>query len=187
MQFSYFACIQYTLNINRLDSQPKKEGIGLFFNYILVKNIPANLSSYKSFKIKQGYLSSSHPALRIRQKGNSFELTKKLPLKPGDWSSVEEINIPLTQQEFDKLWPLTEKYLEKTRYLIPLENDLTAELDVFEEKLIGLAFVEVEFSSQAEMNLFKAPDWFGQDITQEDFSANNFLAGKTFLEIKKYL
>ena len=153
----------------------------------LVKNIPTNLSSYKSFSIKQGYLSSSHPALRIRQFGNSFELTKKIPLRPGDWSSVEEINIPLTEDEFNKLWPLTERYLEKTRYLIPLENNLVAELDIFNEELTGLAFVEVEFSSEVEMNSFKQPDWFGRDVTQEDFSANSFLAGKKFAEISKYI
>ena len=37
------------------------------------------------------------------------------------------------------------------------------------------------------MELFKSPDWFGKDVTQDDFSANSFLAGKTFLEIKKYI
>lgn len=152
----------------------------------LVKNIPTNLSSYKSFKIKQGYLSSSHPALRIRQKGDIFELTKKIPLVAGDFSSNEEINIYLTKYEFDKLWPLVEKSLEKTRYLIPLGNNLTAELDIFEGKLTGLNFVEVEFFSEEEMNLFQKPGWFGQDVTQEDFSANSFLAGKTFVEIEKY-
>jgi CYTH domain-containing protein len=37
---------------------------------------------------------------------------------------------------------------------------------------------EVEFISEEQMKLFKKPDWFGRDITQEDFSANVFLAGK---------
>lgn len=151
----------------------------------LVKQIPKNLSSYKSFKIKQGYLSSTHPALRIRQKGDQFELTKKIPLKSSDFSTVEEINIPLTKNEFNKLWPLTEKKLQKTRYLIPLLNNLTAELDVFEQELTGLFWVEVEFHSIEEMNHFQKPDWFDKDITQEDFSANSFLAGKNFSQIKK--
>lgn len=152
----------------------------------LVKAIPQNLSSYQSFKIKQGYLSSTHPVLRIRQKGDKYELTKKIPLKSNDWSSTEEINIPLTKDEFHKLWPLTQKSLQKTRYLIPLLNNLTAELDVFSGELNGLCVVEVEFSSETEMNSFQKPDWFGKDITQEDFAANSFLAGKTFEEIKKY-
>lgn len=152
----------------------------------LVKKIPDDLSSYNSHQIKQGYISLSSPALRIRQKDNKFELTKKIPLKAGDWSSVEEINIPLTEAEFNKLWLLTEKSLEKIRYEIPLHDNLIAELDVFRGELEGLSFVEVEFISEDQMNLFQKPDWFGKDITQEDFSANVFLAGKNFLEVKKY-
>lgn len=153
----------------------------------LVKKIPANLSSYKSIRIKQGYISTTISPLRIRQKGDKFEITKKIPLKNGDFSQVEEINIPLTKLEFDKLWNLAEKYLEKTRYLIPLKNNLVAELDIFEGKLKGLAFVEVEFSSENEMDLFKQPDWFGKDVTQENFSANAFLADKTFFDIQQFL
>ena len=153
----------------------------------LVKQVPNNLFQYKSQSIKQGYISPSPSPLRIRQKGDKFELTKKIPLKPGDFSSADEINIYLTKYEFNKLWPLVEKSLEKTRYIIPLENNLVAELDVFEKELEGLSFVEVEFTSQEQMDSFVPPDWFGKDITQEDFSANVFLAGKSFSEIEKYL
>lgn len=152
----------------------------------LVKTLPQNLSLYKSFKIKQGYLSSTSPVLRIRQKDDKYEITKKIPLKPDDFSAVEEINIPLTKDEFNKIWSLAERSLQKTRYLIPLQNNLVAELDVFEQELTGACWVEVEFSSIEEMNNFKKPDWFGKDITQEDFAANSFLAGKTYSEIKKY-
>ena len=150
----------------------------------LVKNIPKNLSLYKSEKIKQGYISSTPSPLRIRQKGHKFELTKKLPIKENDYSMAEEINIPLTEFEFDRLWPTVEKYLEKTRYYIPLENNLVAELNLFEGNLKGLAFVEVEFESEVKMASFNPPLWFGKDVTQEDFAANCFLAGKTFIEIK---
>jgi len=153
----------------------------------LVKEIPKDLFSYNFAKIKQGYLSPSPSPLRIRQKGNKFELTKKIPLKEGDFSSVNEINIPLTEYEFNKLWPLVEKSLEKTRYIVPIKDNLIAELDVFEKDLEGLSFVEVEFTSQEQMDSFIPPDWFGKDVTQDDFSANVFLAGKTFSEIKKYL
>lgn len=153
----------------------------------LVKKITKDIFSYKSEKIKQGYISASPSPLRIRQKGNKFELTKKLPLKEGDFSSVNEINIPLTEYEFNKLWSLVEKSLEKTRYVIPIKDNLIAELDVFEKELKGLSFVEVEFISQEQMDSFKPLDWFGKDVTQEDFSANVFLAGKSFSEIKKYL
>lgn len=81
---------------------------------------------------------------------------------------------------------MVERYLEKTRYYINLEDNLVAELDIFKGSLEGLFFVEVEFSSAEEMLNFKKPDWFGEDITQEDFSANSFLAGKTFKEVKDF-
>lgn len=37
------------------------------------------------------------------------------------------------------------------------------------------------------MKSFHPPSWFGKDVTQEDFSANSFLAGKTLTEIKTYI
>lgn len=153
----------------------------------LLKDIPKNLKSYTSFKIKQGYISSGSSPLRIRQKGDKYELTKKIHLQENDYSQAEEINIFLTKYEFEKLWTQVEKYLEKTRYMIPLENNLTAELDVYSGPLNGFAVVEVEFKNQDQMNNFIAPQWFGKDVTQEEFSANSFLAGKNFSDIKKYL
>ena len=152
----------------------------------LIKNLPQNLSDYKFVKIKQGYLSPSPSPLRIRQKDNYFEITKKIPLKQGDYSSVEEINIPLTEFEFQKLWNLTDRHLEKTRYFIPLSDGLIGELDIFENDLQGLYFIEIEFSSKEQMDSFVAPDWFGKDITQDDFSTNSFLAGKNFNQIKAF-
>jgi CYTH domain-containing protein len=152
----------------------------------LVKKIPLDLSSFTSHQIKQGYISTSSPALRIRQKNNKFELTKKIPLRDGDSSVIEEINIPLTQEEFNKLWPLVEKSLEKIRYEIPLNDNLVIELDIFQGSLKGLIVAEVEFTSEEKMKLFKPPEWFGKDITQDDFSSNVFLAGKKFSEVEKY-
>ncbi len=152
----------------------------------LVKNIP-NLTPVKQIKIKQGYISSPPSPLRIRQKGGVFELTKKIPLKENDYSSNEEINILLTEYEFNKLWTQVEKFLEKSRYCIDIGENLIAELDIFEGDLSGLVFVEVEFPSQEIMESFVPPEWFGKDVTQEDFSSNSFLAGKTFDEIKKLI
>lgn len=153
----------------------------------LVKHLPVNLSQYTHQKIKQGYISSNPSPLRIRQKGDKYELTKKIPLVGGDFSSVNEINIPLTKDEFTKLWTLIEKSLEKVRYIIEIKDNLTAELDIYERELSGFMVVEVEFDSKKQMESFSPPDWFGKDITQEDFSANSFLAGKNYSEIKKYL
>ena len=60
-------------------------------------------------------------------------------------------------------------------------------MDVFEGDLSGLVFVEVEFPSQEIMESFIPLEWFGKDITQESFSANSFLAGKSFNQIEKLI
>lgn len=152
----------------------------------LVKRLPANLGSYQSKIIKQGYISVEPEVLRIRQNDNRFEITKKMKL--GDNSLVkEEINIPLTQAEFDKLWTLTVRSLQKTRYLIPLQSGQVAELDVFEDKLKGYVIVEVEFKLEGEMNEFVPPEWFGEDISNDDISVNNKLATMTFEQIQERL
>lgn len=152
----------------------------------LIKRLPDNFSLYKPIKIKQGYISNPPSPLRIRQKEDKFEITKKLPLKPGDFSLAEEINIPLTKFEFNKIWSLVERFLEKDRYNIPINDNLIAELDIYKGDLKGLSVVEVEFKSEEQMNSFQPLEWFGRDITQENFSSNSFLAGKSFEEIKKY-
>lgn len=152
------------------------------FTY-LVKDIPSNIASYPSEKILQGYLSEGVGNLRIRQKGNKYELTKKTPLREGDFSRFNETTIYLSKQEFDKIWPLTVKSLEKTRYYIDLEHGLKAELDVYEGDLKGFAVVEVEFPSEELRSKFTPPSWFGKDITQLEWSANEYLAGKSYQDI----
>lgn len=153
----------------------------------LVKKIPEDLEPYQRLEIKQGYLSGIPSPLRIRQKGDYFELTKKFHKNLNDQSTAEEVNLPLTEGEFLKLWPLANKSLKKTRYLIPLSDQLVAELDVFQGPLWGLVFVEVEFGSREAMLSFIPPDWFGRDITNEEYSANVFLAGRSYSEIKNLL
>jgi len=116
----------------------------------LVKRLPKDLKkkAKKREKILQGYLSRGDYPLRIRQKGKIYELTRKIPEKPGDFSCHKEETIHLRKDEFEMLWPLTVKYLEKTRYYYSLPGGLMGEVDVFEGKLKGLIFVEVEFSTK---------------------------------------
>lgn len=150
----------------------------------LVKNVPSVMESGKKSEIRQGYFSGLPSPLRIRQKDNYFELTKKFPKKSGDQSTHEEINLPIKKEEFDRLWPLTARSLEKTRYCVPLPAGLVGELDIFHGKLEGLVFVEVEFTSREQMDAFQPPDWFGVDVTDEEFSVNSFLAGSSYNEIR---
>ena len=152
----------------------------------LVKSLPENLESYPHQEISQGYLSELPDPLRVRSLGTKFELTKKVN-RSSDKSTAEEITISINGTEFNRLWSLVIRSLEKTRYLIPISSSLTAELDVFRGKLEGLAFVEVEFQSPQQMVEFKPPEWFGTDVTEEELSSNFFLTNKSFDEINSLM
>jgi CYTH domain-containing protein len=152
----------------------------------LIKELP-ELSRLEHKNIEQHYLSDGPEPLRTRRIGGRFELTKKLDVAPGDLSRKEELNIPLTEEEFMGVCRLSRRSLTKTRYYLPLPGGLTAEVDVFHGPLEGLAMVEVEFADEAARNAFVPPAWFGRDVTQENWSANSFLAGRSIDDIRKFI
>ena len=127
----------------------------------LVNYLPPNLDNYPYKHIAQGYL-NTNPVLRIRKSNHNYFFTYKgLGLL-----AREEHEFPLSQEAFEHLIPKIDGILiEKKRYLIPLDKNLTAELDIFQGKLAPLCLVEVEFSSEEQANAFLPPDWFGEDVT----------------------
>ena len=63
----------------------------------------------------------------------------------------EEYNLPLTKEGYCHLLEKKDgNILTKKRYLIPLSDHLTAELDIFEGKFSGLKIVEVEFPDEEQ-------------------------------------
>lgn len=127
----------------------------------LIEKIPFDLSDYPQKKIAQGYL-STNPVVRIRRQDEEYILTYK-----GKGLMVrEEYNLPLTQEAFEHMVPKCDgRFIEKIRYLIPYNEKLTIELDVFHNDLSPLMLAEVEFDSEEEANSFVPPEWFGEDVT----------------------
>lgn len=153
----------------------------------LVKEAPS-LDGLEPVEIEQFYLSDTLTPLRLRRYNRDrFELTKKIPVSRDDLSRQDEINIPLEAEEFEDLKRLAKRGLQKQRYYFPLADGLRAELDVYEGPLAGLVSVEVEFPDEASRERFQTPDWFGRDITQDEWATNSFLAGKSLEEIRPYL
>ena len=78
----------------------------------------------------------------------------------------EEHNLPLTEEAYTHLkTKIDGRLISKTRYLIPLGEALTVELDVFHGDLAPLLLAEVEFPDEESANRFTPPDWFGEDVT----------------------
>ena len=112
---------------------------------------PDGLDAHESGRLEQGYLAL-------------------------DPAGAEE-EVALDAADFDHLWPLTEgRRVVKTRYLVPLDGGLTAEVDVYEGALDGLLTAEVEFPDEAAAHAFVAPAWMGEDVTGDKRYANQRLA-----------
>lgn len=127
----------------------------------LLKKLPENLNTYDSHKIEQGYLCTA-PVIRIRRQDDDYYLT----YKSKGLMVREEYNLPLTKTAYEQLLPKIDGILlSKTRYLIPLDQTHTIELDVFDGVYEGLYLAEVEFESEEDANAFTPPAWFGKDVT----------------------
>lgn len=127
----------------------------------LVKQIPENLRAFPCRIIEQGYLSTS-PVIRIRKDNELYELT----YKSDGLMAREEITLPLNQASYGHLLgKIDGRLIRKRRYMIPLSDSLTAELDIFEGDLAPLILAEVEFPDEDLARSFSPPDWFGEDVT----------------------
>lgn len=154
----------------------------------LVKYIPEGLEKCKSSELLDVYFPSAslHPKLRLRKKGDKFEMTKKTLIDESDAGAQIEETINLTEEEFEELQEVSGKRVRKIRYYLDHENN-QAEIDVFQDDLNGLVLVDFEFKSKQEKDDFIAPDFCLTEVTQEEFVAGGMLCGKSYADIEKYL
>ncbi len=140
----------------------------------LVDRIPADLDEDRSRRISQGYLAVDESVeVRLRR----IDDERLITAKKGSGETREEIEVPLEAGAFDRLWKLTEsRRIAKRRFQVPLEDGHCAEVDVYSGDLEGLVVAEVEFSSEEEGDGFRAPEWFGRELTGDHRYANQELA-----------
>ncbi len=143
----------------------------------MVSQLPINWETNPHEFLEQGYvLASPNHSLRLRRIGDRFVQT----IKTGQGLNRLEVEIELTQAQFQALWPLTQsKRLTKTRYAIPIAGNLVAELDIYHGSLKGLMTVEVEFETEDQYHQFirgALPSWFGKEVTGDSKFVNQNLA-----------
>lgn len=129
---------------------------------------------------------SSFPIVRLRQKGSEFEITKKVAVREGDFSSHIEHTIALTKDEFDALQKSSNRTVEKDRYCVKIDG-FPAEVDIFRGELLGLIMIDFEFENEEARALFHIPACCLADVTQEKFVLGGQLAGKSYADIQKEL
>jgi len=143
-----------------------------------IKKLPEDLDSYAYADIEQGYL-CRNPVVRVRRFNDDYILTykNKQERKGSDPLINIEEEFPLTKEGYEHLLEKADgNVITKRRYMIPLENGLKIELDIFHGKFEGLYFAEVEFRSVEEANSFVAPDWFDEDVTDDYHYSNGYMS-----------
>lgn len=136
------------------------------------KDLPEDLNQFQHHKIEQAYLNTA-PVVRIRKQDDEYFLT----YKGGGMMAREEYNLYLNKESYDHLLTKADgNIITKTRFMIPIHDGLTAELDIFEGRFAGMMLIEVEFESVEQANNFTPPEWFGQDVTNDKRYHNSYLS-----------
>ena len=147
--------------------------------YLLTK-LP-NIKTTASHEIKQAYLTDDAESLRVRKKGNTCYITRKIDMAGG---SMEELDMPILEKDFEAFWIRSTRNLANTRYYYSDTDGVNIRIDVFHDKLEGLALAEVIFDSEEVKKEFKTPNWFGREISNEKWASNQYFAGTTFEALK---
>jgi CYTH domain-containing protein len=138
----------------------------------LLTNVPDLITFGVGVQMRQGYIAQVNDVgVRIRITEHASVLT----IKVGSGLTRTEVELPLSREQSDALWPHAVDRLEKIRYRVEVD-DHVAEVDVYLGTLEGLHTVEVEFSSETAANAFVPPPWFGPDVTGDPRWTNAALA-----------
>jgi adenylate cyclase len=139
----------------------------------LVKQLPDNLHQYPSTQITQGYLAITEDGteVRLRKKGDRYFQT----VKSGFGLQRGEAEIEISEDQFEKLWWMTEgKRIEKVRFEID-HSGMKIELDIYSGFLNGLIVAEVEFPSIEQAKSFVPPSWISREVTEDERYKNRNL------------
>lgn len=151
-----------------------------------LKRLPEALDNYEKKVIEQGYLCVD-PVVRIRKSNDRYILTYKsrIGLVQNDGVRINnEVEVPLTKDSYEHLRTKVDDHIiQKVRYVVPLPDGHTGELDIFDGILKGLQFIEVEFSSEEDAESFVPPEWFGDNVSDDKRYSNSFLSKCESLDV----
>lgn len=131
-----------------------------------------NLS--KREEIIQFYI-DENPEMRARKVKGEFKTKYYFTIKSKGNMCREEYEIEVSQKFYNML--LSKRIYEriiKTRFTFNIGRGQKVELDMYKD--MDLNIVEVEFKSKRKANKFKAPDYFGKEVTDDTRYKNMSLA-----------
>lgn len=146
-----------------------------------LKSIPNDLNNYERIEIEQAYLNyGCKPTLRIRKYNNNKYIlsykSRKSEYKE-NLSVCDELELQLSKEAYENLKNKADgRIIYKTRYIIPLEGGLKAEVDMFKDLFDGVCFAEIEFEDEKQANNYQIPNWLGEDISNQKRVKNGYMA-----------
>jgi len=150
--------------------------------------LPDDLDETTAEIISDVYIpeTAEHAVLRLRHRGDKYEITKKEPVKGDDSSRQNEHTIVLSSQEYEVLASCSSKSFTKRRYYYEVQG-VQAEIDVYLEALAGLVVIDFEFTNDEDLENFVPPNICLADVTQDALIAGGKLAGRSYEDIQQAL
>lgn len=142
----------------------------------LLRAAPALLEGRPFAKIDQGYLPGERLHERVRRKETDAGVVHLRTVKLGSGIARVEVEESCTPKVYEKLWSLTTgKRVRKHRFAIA-EGDLTWEIDVFVDRELVLAEVELPSAERVpEIPVWLAP-YIVREVTEDPAYLNLTLA-----------
>lgn len=158
----------------------------------LLKELPSNLENYVCYRLEQAYI-TTQPVIRARKKeridkNSNNECEYILTIKSGGLMMREEYEIALDLDGYTNVLNKAEgNIITKDRYIIPLDNGLKLELDIFKDKFDGLVMGEVEFPDEETANKYTPPEYISEEVTFNKQFSNSSMSKMTLDEISSFL
>jgi adenylate cyclase len=128
----------------------------------------------EKIRIKQAFLSTvPERTVRIRIKGDKGYLTIKGIGNESGASRYEFEKEIAVNDAIDLIKICEPGVIDKTRYIVPISNNLFFEVDEFYGENDGLVVAEIELPS--EDTVFEKPAWLGKEVTGDVRYFNSML------------
>lgn len=149
-----------------------------------VNNLPKDLNIKDIFDIEQCYIykdfNTSIRIRKIKDRYSNNETSYIYTVKTsGDIQNNNDYNIAkkyeieneIKKEEYEELIKIKiSNIINKTRIVIPIEEKLKVEMDIYYDFLEGLLTAEIEFPNEGYARNYQKPDWLGEELGYKDFS-----------------
>lgn len=148
-----------------------------------VKYFPENLKITNILDIEQAFIyKDAKTVIRIRKIGDKksddikyiYTVKTKGDIayhKDSTVANAYEIESYIQEEDFNEfIKKRISSIIRKTRMIIPIENNLKVEMDIYKDYLQDLITAEIEFPNEDIAKAFQKPEWLGEEMQYKELS-----------------